>query len=204
MGRKAVRLWGISLLYLLLSFLAVCLGVVPIVSIPLVLALTLGFTNIVYKACLGGEFVSEELFRYFKTGFRRSCGGMAWMLLWIFIWALIPVAGIFFAVYKAYSYRFVPYILITKPELTAAEALRLSEDETRGYKGLMFGADIIIILGTLFVILILSLLGMIPIIGWLFKIILLSYILPAQPYFLLFLSLSPRPFIMKRTGNPNM
>ena len=72
-------------------------------------------------------------------------GGLAWMYLWIFLWSLIPVVGIVFGVIRAYEYRFTPYILMTRDDVKPTEAIKVSKAETMGYKGKMFGADMLAI-----------------------------------------------------------
>ena len=87
----------------------------------------------------------SDLFAMFRTGqFFRILGGMAWMCLWIFLWSLIPIAGIVFGTIRAYEYRFVPYILMTREDVRATDAVKLSKQETLGYKGEMYGADILL------------------------------------------------------------
>jgi hypothetical protein len=176
-GREYYTALGLSLLNWLLSVLALCLAVIPIISIPLILVLSLGMSKLLYEGYLGERPASEQLFIGFKSGLVRNCCAMAWMLLWVFIWGLIPAAGFFLAVYKFYSYRFVPYILLTRPEVSATEALRISIKETQGYKGLMFGTEIIVILAVALIILLFSLLALIPLIGWVFKAVLLLVLL---------------------------
>ena len=76
--------------------------------------------------------------------FFRILGGMAWMQLWIFLWSLIPIVGIVFGIIRMYEYRFVPYILMTRDDVKPADAIKISKQETMGYKGKMFGADILL------------------------------------------------------------
>ena len=76
---------------------------------------------------------------YLFSAFRKEriwhvLGGMAWMYLWIFLWSLIPVAGIVFGVIRAYEYRFTPYILMTRDDVKPTEAIKVSKAETMGYK----------------------------------------------------------------------
>ena len=144
LGKKPLLLWGLSLLHSLLCTLAVIIGFLPIISIPIILVLNVGMTSIFLNGYRGKQIGSEQLFVGFNN-FKHFCGGMAWAALWVFIWGLIPIVGIVFAVMKAYSYRFVPYILLTNAEISPADALRESVAETKGYCGRMFGADILII-----------------------------------------------------------
>ena len=71
-------------------------------------------------------------------------GGMAWMSLWVFLWTLIPVAGLVLGPVKLYTYRLTPYILMTRPDVKATEAIQVSARETKGYRGKMFLADLLI------------------------------------------------------------
>jgi hypothetical protein len=96
---------------------------------------------------------------------------MGWMALWILIWGLIPIVGPVFAVIKMYSYRFVPYIVIQNPDISATEALRLSMQKTEGFKGRMFLADLIVGLCCAGVMLVLGGLSLIPYVGIAFAVI---------------------------------
>jgi len=167
---KPVKLWGISLLYSLLCILVSVFAILPIISIPITLVLGVGMVSIFLNAYRGEDVKPEQLFIGFKDFF-HYCGGMAWMFLWILIWGLIPIAGIVFAVIKAYQYRFVPYILLSQPEISASDALRESIKQTEGYRGRMFGADIIMIACIAGVMLLFVLLGYIPLLGIVFKFI---------------------------------
>ena len=167
---KPVLLWGLSLLAALLCALTLSLCWLPIVSIPLMLVIYVGTLSVFLDAYRGKSVSAEQLFVGFKN-FWHFCGGMAWMLLWIVIWGLIPVAGIVFALIKAYSYRFVPYILLANPEISPFDALKESMKQTEGYKGRMFGADALIVGGIAASYLLLILLSFIPYMGIIFSII---------------------------------
>ena len=169
-SKKPFRLWGLSLMSGLLTILAWLFGVLPIISLPIVFALEVGMKAIYLDGIRGKEVNSDQLFLGFK-GFFRFAGGMGWMYLWILIWGLIPIVGIIFAIIKTYSYRFVPYILLSDPEVSATEALRRSMRETKGMRGKMFGADILIAAGVFVVTLILSLLSSVRYVGVLFLIV---------------------------------
>ena len=160
--RKPMLLWGLSLLFNLLVVLATILGVLPIISIPIVLVLSAGMRLIYLDGYNNKEVSSNQLFAGFKNFFHVA-GGMAWMALWIFLWALIPVVGPVFATIKAYSYRFTPYILMQNPDMTANDALRLSMKKTEGFKGKMFLADLYIGLIIFGVFLVLGLFMLIPV-----------------------------------------
>ena len=168
--KKPFRLWGLSLLYVLMVYLVSIFGILPIITIPITLTLSVGMCAIYLDGIHGNEVSSKQLFAGFKD-FKRIAGGMAWMSLWILIWAMIPIVGIVFAIIKAYSYRFTPYILITNKEIGALDALKLSMEKTYGYKGKMFGADIFVSFIIVIGLGILFGLGLIPYVGILFGII---------------------------------
>ena len=170
LGEKPLLLWGLSLLYSLLCTLAVIIGFLPIISIPIILVLNVGMTSIFLNGYRGKQIGSEQLFVGFNN-FKHFCGGMAWAALWVFIWGLIPIVGIVFAVMKAYSYRFVPYILLSNTEISPADALRESVAQTKGYCGRMFGADILIVGAIAVVTLLFYAFSLIPYMGLIFSII---------------------------------
>jgi len=169
-GHRPLLLWGLSMLYLLLCTLSVVLSILPLFWIPLILLLSVGMTSIFLNAYRGKELESAQLF----IGFKKSShflGGMAWMLLWIIIWALIPIAGIVCALIKVYSYRFVPYILLSEPDISPQDALKKSIAQTDGYKGRMFGADLLIIVCILGAYLVLFALSFIPYMRIIFQLL---------------------------------
>jgi len=127
-----------------MTSLAVMFGIVPIVWLPIVLVLELGMANIFLCGYRGMKISSTQLFEGFSTKFTRNAGGMGWRSLWLLIWGMIPVAGIFICIVKFYSYRFVPYIMLADPEIQATDALKKSIIQTKGYKGKMFLADLLI------------------------------------------------------------
>ncbi len=172
--QKPVTLWGISLLCGLLELLAfIGFGAVPVGAFIVVWALEAGMAMIYLNSYRTGlKPKSTYLFAAFKKDrFWRVVGGLAWMELWIFLWALIPIVGIVFAVIRAYEYRFTPYILMTRDDVKATDAIKLSKQETMGYKGKMFWADMLIVLLYLAAALVLLILSLIPFIGVLFRVV---------------------------------
>jgi len=166
--KKPILLWGISLMCMLLTYLAVITSIlVPIICIPIVATLSFGMVSVYLAGYRNQPIESAMLFTGFKQ-FRRVAGGMLWMMLWIFIWALIPLVGIIMAIIKSYSYRFVPYLLLTQPDIGATDTLKKSMEMTNGYKGKMFGADILVGIVVFVVLLVLALLGTIRVIGGFF------------------------------------
>lgn len=169
--QKPFRLWGISLMGTLLTGLATILGVLPIISLPIVALLEFGLTCVFLNAYRGQEFSNEQLFTGFNKNCGRIAGGILWMMLWVFIWSLIPIAGIVLGIMKAYSYRFVPYILRENPDISATAALKKSMEMTKGHRGAMFGCDIAFVGIALGALIVLGLLSAIPYVGVLFAVI---------------------------------
>ncbi len=168
LAEKPFKLWGLSLLYLLIASIITSLGsFVPLISIPVVLVLSLGFTGVLLRGYHGEEVHSVQLFEGFKKEeVVRNGAGMCWKELWTLIWGFVPVMNII----KAYAYCFVPYILLTDKEISATEALKKSMRMTDGYKGKLFGADVLCVVGFFLALIVLVLLGRIPYIGWIFAI----------------------------------
>ena len=168
-----VKLWGISLLAGVLGIIAGIFGGVPLLGIALSAAVSAGMYAVYYTVYRGGEAETNTLFAPFKDWktFKRVAGGMCWMYLWIFLWALIPIAGIFFAIYKSFQYAFTPFILMQEPTVSGRQALKKSMEDTKGYKGYMFLAILLPTIAFLLVSIILSALGLIPYVGILFTII---------------------------------
>ena len=178
---KPWRLWGISLLAGLLTWLG---GIgfvgVPAVAFCLDLALTGSLALLFLEAYRGNAVESRDLF----TPFRREqlphlVGGMAWMSLWVFLWFLIPVAGLVLGPMKLYAYRFTPYILLTRPDVKATEAIQVSARETQGYRGKMFLVDLLIYGALILAALLLTGLAQIPWMGPLFYTLLVVVVLLA-------------------------
>ena len=147
--KRPFRLWGISLLaeFLCLVAYAGFIGV-PAAAFCAALLLSASMSMIFLNSYRTGlEPKTAYLFASFKKDrILRVLGGMAWMQLWIFLWSLIPIVGIVFGIIRMYEYRFVPYILMTRDDVKPTDALRVSREQTMGYKGKMFWADVIPVL----------------------------------------------------------
>jgi len=170
LGKKPIRLWGMTLLFHLLVVIAAFFGVLPIIFVPIAFVLCAGMMAVFLAGYRGEDFNSDDLFAGFKRFFKVA-GGMGWMALWVLIWGLIPIVGPVFAIIKLYSYRFVPFIITQDPEISATDALRLSIKKTAGYKGRMFMADFLVSIGITVVFAIFALLTRIPHAGLVFGII---------------------------------
>lgn len=172
--KRPFKLWGITLLSGVL-LMAVHVGFIGIPAVGFCAALLLEASmSMIYLNSYrtGLEPKTSYLLAAFrKDRIWRVLGGMAWMYLWIFLWFLIPVVGFVFAAIRAYEYRFVPYILMTRDDVRPTEAIKISKQETMGYKGKLFGADLLLEGVYFVVILLLSLLSMIPYVGIVFTIL---------------------------------
>mgnify|MGYP001479966453 CR=1 FL=1 len=136
--KRPFRLWGISLLaeFLCLVAYAGFIGV-PAAAFCAALLLSASMSMIFLNSYRTGlEPKTTYLFASFKKDrILRVLGGMAWMQLWIFLWSLIPIVGIVFGIIRMYEYRFVPYILMTRDDVKPTDAIKISKQETMGYKG---------------------------------------------------------------------
>ena len=172
--KRPLRLWGITLLSSVL-LVVVHIGFIgiPAVGFCALLLLEASMSMIYLNSYRTGlEPKTAYLFAAFrKDRIWRVLGGMAWMQLWIFLWSLIPIVGIVFGVIRAYEYAFVPYILMTRDDVRPTEAIKVSKAETMGYKGKLFGADLLLEGVYFVVILLLSLLSKIPYVGIVFTIL---------------------------------
>ncbi len=193
--KKPVMLWGLSLLStVIMAIAAIVTSPIMILSFAATTLLGCGMIKVYLDGLKGKEVNSDQLFSAFNKNWLRIVGGMAWQTLWIIIWGLIPVVGIVFAVIKSYSYAFVPYILMTKPEVTATQALKLSMQMTEGKKGQMFLADFcfgLIIYAAAFV---LGLFAAIPIIGIIFALVLLAFMVVVALFSTIFVGLYKAAF----------
>ncbi len=172
--KRPLRLWGITLLSSVL-LVVVHIGFIGIPAVGFCAALLLEASMSMiylnsYRTGLEPK-TSYLLAAFSKDRIWRVLGGMAWMYLWIFLWFLIPVVGFVFATIRAYEYRFVPYILMTRDDVRPTEAIKVSKAETMGYKGKLFGADLLLEGVYFVVILLLSLLSRIPYVGIVFTIL---------------------------------
>ena len=174
LSRKPWKLWGLSLLSVLLICLAnVLFGIIPGVGIAIGLLFEVALVMIFLRGYLGEELHTIQLFDCFKDWktIKRVLCGMGYMYMWVFLWALIPVVGIVFAIIRSYEYRLTPYILMMEPEVPTLEAYKVSKQRTEGFKAKMFWADLLWILIVWAAFLILVLLAQIRYIGFIFGIV---------------------------------
>lgn len=177
--KKPIKLWAISCLGTLFTGLAAFMfGAIPGVYFCIQLLLEVGMTMVFLHGYREEEIHVVHIFDAFKGGWetvKRVLLGMAWMELWVFLWALIPGAGIYFGIVRAYEYRLVPYILINEPDVAPLDAIEVSKQRTKGYVGKMFLTDLLIggvvAVAILTLALLAFLLGLIPYVGFVFSIL---------------------------------
>lgn len=106
LSKMPFKLWGLSLLSSLLTILVLVFGVLPIVIVPVIAVLSAGMAAVYLDGFNGKEVYSDQLFKGFKD-FWRTAGGMCWKKLWIFIWFLVPIAGLslFQSIMRIHSHR---------------------------------------------------------------------------------------------------
>lgn len=172
--KKPIMLWGLSLLLGIVSIVASLVTMsIPFLSIAIGYLFTLGGVKLYMDGLKGKEVNSKQLFAAFNKNCVKSAGAMAWQQLWTVIWAFVPVYGIV----KSYSYRFVPYIITTHPEISAFDALKISMKMTEGKKLQMWLADIVFTVVPAVAGGILGALSAIPLIGRAFSLISLVLVL---------------------------
>lgn len=79
-----------------------------------------------------GKGELETIFYSFKKGkYLNIVGTMGWRSLIIILWSLLFIIP---GIIKGYAYCLVPYILADNPNINYKDALRLSNEMTKGYK----------------------------------------------------------------------
>ena len=202
--KKPLRLWGISLLCIVLTgFASILFGVIPGVSLSITLLLETSMTIIFLRGYRGQEVNTLNLFECFRDWktIKRVLCGMGWMMLWIFLWALIPIVGWIFAIIRSYEYRLTPYILVMEPDVAPTDAIKVSKERTQGWKSKMFAADILVYVLIGAVNLVLGLLGRIPYIGVFFLLILVLFMIVVAVLINLFLGLVKAAFYEEIENN---
>lgn len=205
-SRKPMKLWGLSLLSVVLIALAgVLFGIIPGVNIALVWLLTVSMTMVYLHGYLGEEVHTVNLFECFRDWptIKRVLLGMGYKYLWIVLWALIPIVGIVFAIIRSYEYALTAYILVNEPEVPITEAIEVSKQRTDGFKAKMFWADILWVLLVWVAMLVLALLGSIPYVGVLFIIVMVVMLIAVAIFSELFKGLVHAAFyveIQRQTG----
>ena len=193
--KKPIMLWGLSLLSVVITvLLSIVTAPIFILGTAISVLVSCGMVKVYLDGLKGNEVNSDQLFAAFNKNALRVIGAMAWMGLWIVIWAMVPIAGPIIAIVKSYSYKFVPYIVMTRPDVTATQALRLSMEMTKGKKGQMFLADLCFYGGIFVVSFVLGLFAAIPFIGILFGLVAFVFTLAVSLFSPIFVGLYSAAF----------
>ncbi|MEE3362166.1 MAG: DUF975 family protein [Anaerovoracaceae bacterium] len=87
------------------------------------------------------QIASSDIFSGFSM-FSKTLGLFCYMLLFIFLWAIIPLAGIVLAVIAALRYSQSFYILFDNPDMSVQDIVRTSKFMMDGNKGKLFCLDL--------------------------------------------------------------
>lgn len=204
--KKPLKLWGISLLsVLLISVLSGLCGVaIPVLGLAVGMLISTSMTVIYLKGYRGEDVNTTQLFACFKdwNTIKRVLLGLGWMALWIFLWSLIPIVGPIFALIRIYEYRLTPYILVFEPEVPITEAIKISKQKTQGYKLQMWLADFVYVLMFVVACIILGVLCAIPVLGILFGLVLFVLCIAFIALSPLFTGLVQAAFYEEINNNP--
>ncbi len=119
----------------------------------------------------------EGIWKDFAGNWKRYLGIMAWTVLWTTLWSLLLFVPGYI---KSLSYRMAPYLMIQYPDMKAKDALKKSMEITSGYKGRLFGLDIILFGYGLAMVLLCCL--VVPLLGFMLWLPLLSFAMNAIAY----------------------
>lgn len=103
------------------------------------LPLEAGLARYFNREASGRETFTDIFFAMKKGNYIGVTGGMAFYMLFTFLWTLLLIIP---GYVKMYSYRMVPFILSDNPDIGARRALRLSIAMTKGHKWRMFVLDL--------------------------------------------------------------
>ncbi len=108
--KKPLRLWGLSLLSVIISTAASLLTIgMPLVGTAFGMVLAAGMSKVYLDGLDGKQVYSDQLFYGFRSGkaFFRTAGGLAWQQLWGIIWGVVAVAA---AIIVALVFTIIPFV----------------------------------------------------------------------------------------------
>ena len=118
------------------AFALAALAVYVLGMLLLAMPLTLGFNYVSNRLLVEGDNRAVgNLFRDSFGRWGRKVWGMFLMNFFISLWSLLLIIPGFI---KYYAYALTPYILIDNPELSANQAINLSQKMMKGHKFDMF------------------------------------------------------------------
>ena len=142
------KVWWLFLCTLIVSGLAMILGMIPLVGVIAVYViappLSLGLIMVYLSVTYGEDVQINTLFDGFRNGyFGKSVLLFLMVIFFTMLWSfLFVIPGII----KAYSYSMSFYILAENPNMTAREALNESKEIMKGNKLNLFVLELSFIL----------------------------------------------------------
>lgn len=124
-------------------------GIISVVSIAVSMleyASYIGGYNATLQALDGNKPSFNGVWQNFGRNWKRYIGVVAWATLWEMIWSLLFIVP---GIVKSYSYKLAPFLVLQCPDMTVRQALRKSIEVTNGYKGRLFGLDVLLFLWSL-------------------------------------------------------
>lgn len=117
-----------------LAIAAGCASVTFWVSFILGGVVQLGYAQYLLKQHDGEACSVKELFSLFD---RFGQGFLQALLrgIYTFLWSLLLIVP---GIIKSYAYSMTPFIMVENPNVTANEAIKLSQEKMRGHKGELF------------------------------------------------------------------
>ena len=130
------KVWWLFLCTLIVSGLAMILGMIPLVGVIAVYViappLSLGLIMVYLSVTYGEDVQINTLFDGFRNNyFGKSILLFLMVIFFTMLWSLLFVIP---GIIKAYSYSMSFYILAENPDMTAREALNESKEIMKGNK----------------------------------------------------------------------
>ena len=123
-----------NLIKLALALLLSIAGAISLVGFILGGVVQIGYASYLLKQQDGEIHSIKDLFSHFD---RFGQGFLQLFLrgLYSFLWGLLFIIP---GIVKSYAYAMTPFIMAENPDLTANEAIKLSQERMRGHKGELF------------------------------------------------------------------
>ena len=143
--RSFIHIAGIALVAMMIS--SAVNSAVPIIGVAFTWLVN-GVLAVFYLGEMTGKSRSfSDLINVGTSHFARLLGVGAIVFFLTLLWALIPIAGPFIAIYKSYCYVFSFQVAYTEPNLPLTECLKRSAALAYGRKKDIFLADLLIVGG---------------------------------------------------------
>lgn len=123
---------------LLVSAIRSILLLIPFGNLLFGGALSVGLAAFYLTIARSGKANIKLLFSSFTGNIANTFVMDILRSLFRILWALVPLAGVFIAFVKGYSYAMAPYILADEPEMNGCDAITASRHLMRGNKFRLF------------------------------------------------------------------